>query len=113
MGLPSGRTSAASFHKAGGPANAGPLIFCQLGITQITAKEICRANYCLEGVSQADKVKLHEVVRSPIRNDTCSLGEYSDMRRKPIFESPANAAEHPVRPNILANAVYASTRDKT
>ena len=80
---------------------------------QVARHRLCVYETDLEGVSQTDKVKLHEVVRSPIRNDICSLGEYSDMRRKPIFKSPANAAEHPVRPNILANAVYASTRDKT
>jgi hypothetical protein len=55
----------------------------------------------LEGVSQADKVKLHEIVLTSLGHDIGSLGEYPDIGSKPIFKSAANAAEHAIVPEIV------------
>ena len=50
-------------------------------------------NTQLEGVSEADKVPLHEVVRSSIGNDIGSLGEYPDMGSESVFKPATNAAK--------------------
>ena len=63
----------------------------------------------LEGVSEADKVPLHEVVRTAIGNDICRLGEYPDVGSKAIFKFAAKVAQHAIRAKVLAERADAVT----
>jgi hypothetical protein len=56
----------------------------------------------LEGVFQADKVKLHKVIRSPVHNIIAGLAEYPDVGGKSVFESPADEAKHAIGSDIVA-----------
>jgi hypothetical protein len=56
----------------------------------------------LESVSQADKVELHEVVRSSVGNDIGRFGEYPDMWSNPVFKSAADPTKYPIRTDIVA-----------
>ena len=67
------------------------------GAQSSSASHFAAVYFCLEGVSQADKVPLHEVVPREIGKVIGSLGEYPEMGSKPIFKSAANAAQHAIR----------------
>ena len=62
-----------------------------------SASHFAAVYFCLEGVSQADKVPLHEVVPREIGKHIGNLAEYPDMGSKPPFKSAANAAERAIR----------------
>ena len=45
------------------------------------------------GVFQADKIKLHKVIRSPVDHVIACLAENGNVGSKPVFESAANEAK--------------------
>ena len=56
---------------------------------------------CLEGVSHADKVKLHKVVISPVDDVVADLAEYPDIWGKSIFEPTAHLPKTRSVPMLL------------
>ena len=68
----------------------------------------CTVYFKLEGVSETE-IGLNEVVGSPIDEVITSFTEDPDMRSKPIFESTAKVAEHPIVSNVVPYRIHATT----
>jgi hypothetical protein len=65
----------------------------------------------VKSVSQADKVPLHKVVKTPVDEDMAGLAEYPDIGGKSIFKSTADVAKDAIRPDVVAYIIQAPTTD--